>query len=141
MDTNPILSNRFIEGHLDQEKSLLTVHWFPSTYDLKVQEYKDIVLEIADLIREKRIKHWMGYSKDFAFVITPELQEWISGEFNQKLIEGGLQKMAIIIPADYIANLSVQQAVGEMEKRQQEGDYQTRYFDNPEQAEAWLMEA
>ncbi|OJJ23241.1 hypothetical protein BKI52_02485 [marine bacterium AO1-C] len=139
MATNPILSNRFIEGHFDQGKSLLTVHWFPTTYDMEVNEYKEVVLEIADLIKEKRIQRWMGYSKDYAFVITPEMQEWISGEFNQKLIAGGLKKMAIIIPADYIANLSVQQAVGEMEKQQEEG-YETRYFDNPEKAESWLLE-
>ena len=36
MDPNLILSNRFVESYFDQEKSLLTLHWFPSTYEMEI---------------------------------------------------------------------------------------------------------
>jgi len=140
MNISPILSNQFMESHLDQEKSLLTTHWFPSTYDLEEDKYKKIVLEIADLVQEKRIKRWISYGKDFAFVISPELQEWVYSEFHQKLVQGGLQKVAVVIPSDYIANLSVKQTVGEIEKNQLEVHLELRNFDEPKQAEAWLLE-
>ena len=139
MDTAPILSNRFAEGYFDQTKSLLVLQWFASTYDLQSEEYKVLVLEIADLIKENKIQRWMSYSKDFAFVITPVLQEWIAGEFNQKLLDGGLQKLAVIIPSNYIVHLSVQQAMDEIEEQQQDGAYKTQYFENYEQAEKWLL--
>lgn len=139
MDTTNF-SNRFLEAQFTADNSLLTVTWLPSTYEMSEEEYKNVFMEIADYIDANQVQRWMGYTKDFAFVVSPELQEWSAGEFNQKLIKAGLQKMAIIIPADYIANLGVQQSISEMEQQREEMSFETRYFDNPEQAKAWLLD-
>ncbi|OJJ23239.1 hypothetical protein BKI52_02475 [marine bacterium AO1-C] len=129
-----------MEASYTQDISLLTIRWLPVTYEMSEDEYRSIFMEIADFIADYKIQRWMGYTKDFAFIVTPELQEWTAGEFNQKLVQAGLQKMAMIIPTDYIANLAVQQSVGEMEKQQNEETFETRYFDNPAQAKTWLTE-
>lgn len=135
-----IPENRFVEVTWEPESALLTLHWLPSTYEMLIEEYKSTLLEIADFIELAHIQQWLGYAENFAFVIPPELQEWTAGEFNQQLVKAGLKKMAIVVPADYIAHLGVQQSVSEMEKARDEDTFETKYFDNPEEAKHWVTE-
>ncbi|NJL11731.1 MAG: hypothetical protein HC913_01015 [Microscillaceae bacterium] len=66
----------------------------------------------------------------------PDLQDWTATEITPGLAEAGLQKMALLIPHELIANLAVQQTVDEMEA---EGmPYETKYFDDEAQARTWL---
>lgn len=134
-------SNRFMEASYNKDTSLLVIRWLPETYQMSEETYRSTFMQIADFIAEHKVQLWMGYTKNFAFIIPPELQEWTAGEFNQKLKQAGLKKMAMIMPSDYIASLSVQQSVKEMENQKDEGVFETSYFDNPEQAQKWLLEA
>ena len=133
-------SNHFLEASFANEASLLTIRWLPSTYEMSAEEYQSIFMEIVGFIADYKVQRWMGYTKDFAFIVSPEMQEWTAGEFNQKLTQTGLKKMAMIIPTDYITHLAVQQSVGEMEKQQEKETFEMRYFDNPQQAKQWLLE-
>lgn len=131
--------NRFFEASFTLADALFTTHWLPSTYEMTHEEYKYTFMECARFIEEYKVQRWMGHTKDFAFIVTPELQSWTAGEFNQRLVNAGLRKMAMIIPTDYIAHLAVQQSVGEMDRTREDETFEIRYFDDPVKAEKWLL--
>jgi len=134
-------TNNFLNAFLEQESALLSIKWLPSTYEMSAENFQSIFIQIAEFIETHHIKYWMGYTKDFAFIVPPDLQEWAAQEFNQRVLRAGLKKMAMIVPADIIANVGVKQSIEEMEKHQDLETIETRYFDNPEQAKEWLLGA
>lgn len=133
-------TNDFLNASFNKEESLLSITWLPSTYEMSGENFKSVFMQIAEFIEKNKVNYWMGYTKDFAFIVPPDLQEWAAQDFNQKVIKAGLQKMAMIVPADIIATVGVKQSIEEMEKHQeQEETIETRYFDNPAQAKKWLL--
>jgi len=133
-------TNHFLNAFLDQDNALLSIKWLPSTYEMSAENFQSIFTNIAEFIEKHNVKYWMGYTKDFAFIVPPDLQEWAAQEFNQRVLRAGLKKMALIVPSDIVANVSVKQSIEEMEKHQDLEAIETRYFDNPEQAREWLLE-
>ena len=85
-----------------------------------------------------KLKKWLGNTRDFSFPISSSLQEWTSGAFNKNLVAAGLEKMALVIPTNLVANLSVQQTVDLMNTKHMDQKFETKYFDNVENAMDWL---
>lgn len=133
-----IIQNDFLKVSWDQPSALLSVEWSSKTEAMSDKEYKDLLMTISGFILKNNIKKWLGDTKEFAFAISPTLQEWTSQEFNKRLLDGGLEKMALIIPTEFFANLAVQQTIDEMQQTNHEKSFETRYFDNINDAISWL---
>ncbi len=131
--------NNFLDAFFDKDNALLSITWLPSTYEMEAKDFQSIFMDIAQFIEQNSIKYWMGYTKDFAFIVPPDLQEWAAQDFNQRVLKAGLRKMAMIVPSDIIANVGVQQSIEEMEKHQHAETIVTRYFDDDQQAKVWLL--
>ncbi|GAB4395470.1 MAG: hypothetical protein OHK0053_03600 [Microscillaceae bacterium] len=69
------------------------------------------------------------------FAIAPTVQEWIDKTIFPRVLAVGVLHVAIVIPSELIANLSVQQAMEESEGAK----FITRYFDKSEDAKQWLL--
>ncbi|OJJ23240.1 hypothetical protein BKI52_02480 [marine bacterium AO1-C] len=134
-------TNNFLNAFIDKDSSLLTIVWLPSTYEMSGEHFQSIFMKIAEFIEENKIKYWMGYTKDFAFIVPPDLQEWAAQDFNRRVLQAGLKRMAMIVPSDIIANVGVKQSIEEMERHQNIETIETRYFDDDQQAKEWLLAA
>lgn len=132
-----LLDNRFVKVQFDEARHLLWLEWMPSTADMSEEDYKTILMQLADLVSEHQVKYWLGDTLNFAYVIVPALQEWTAKTFNTQLATTGLQKMALIIPRELIANLSVEQTTDDMEATDM-SKFTVKYFDNTESAVQWL---
>ncbi|WP_250632609.1 hypothetical protein [Rhodoflexus caldus] len=132
-----LLDNRFVKVQLDEARNLLWLEWLPSTADMSEEDYKTILMQLADFVSEHQVKYWLGDTLHFTYVIVPALQEWTAKTFNTRLATTGLQKMALIIPRELIANLSVEQTTDDMEATDM-GKFTVKYFDNTESAVQWL---
>ncbi|MDW7694781.1 hypothetical protein R9C00_08510 [Flammeovirgaceae bacterium SG7u.111] len=132
-----LTKNKFVKASYEESKSLLTVTWLPETANMTGDDYKDVINLILDFFKEYTIKNWLGDTKKFAFPIVPELQEWFAHEINPQLIKLGLQRIAMVVPEDLIAQLAVDQALDEMDENKSEGKVISKYFDNLEDAKKW----
>lgn len=132
-----LLNNRFVKVELDEAQHLLWLEWMPKTADMSEDEYKEILITLVEFVNRHQVKYWLGDTLHFAYVIVPDLQEWTAVEFNTRLAATNLQKMALIIPKELIANLSVEQTTDDMEATDM-GKFTVQYFDNTDKAVQWL---
>ncbi len=135
-----ILNTEFLIAQVGQKESLIHLEWYPRSAELSEEAYKIILLQLSDFVLSQNIQFWLGNTKNFGFAIPPDLQEWTSGTFTSRLIKSGLQKMALLIPSSYVANLAVQQTVAHMENVLLGKKLQICYFDKVEDAYKWLIE-
>lgn len=117
---------------------MLWTTWKPETEDMDDQEFEDFFLEIVQIIQTYQFKEWLGDTRLFRKIVALKQQTWVAETLNPLLTQAGLRKMAIILPQELIANLSVQQSVEEMEIVQTVRQFSTRYFDKIEDAKIWL---
>lgn len=134
-----IEENKFVKINLDSTNSMLIAEWYITTADMNDEVYKELFQKITQIIQTQKPEKWLGDTRNFAKPVTPALQEWIATELSPLWVEAGLKKMAMILPAELIANLSIQQAVEEIAGVKEISIFETRYFDNIPDAKTWLM--
>ena len=133
-----IFKNEFIDASWDASQDFLFIKWFPTTTDMSEDQYTSTILTITEIIQDKGIRKWLGEATEYAYTISNELQEWLSQDINKAWVYAGLEKMAIIVPTDYITQISVQLSIEEIEENQVTQKFDTQYFDELQQALDWL---
>jgi len=133
-----ILTNNYVCIELDEANSMADTEWFLTTENMTHEEYISVFTEIGRLFKEHQVKKWLGNTTNFRMAVTQEIQDWTATTLTPILLEAGLLKMALLVPEELIANLSVQQSVDEMEVANSE-IFVTRYFDNKNAAKEWLL--
>lgn len=133
-----IFKNKFVTIDLDVQRALAHAVWETSTATMSNEEYKETFSKIGDAYIHHGVKYWLGDARNFLKPVTPILQTWAAEELNPKLLTAGLEKMALVLPSDFIASLSIEQSVDDMQDRNPY-DFQTKYFDNIEEAQNWLL--
>lgn len=108
--------------------------WQAATANLEAESYhaqNDIILEF---VTKHQIRKHLLDAREFAFPITPKVQEEVAERFFAKLIAFGDQKAAFLVPKDIFTQVSLEQVMEE----ETTGTLTSRYFDNYEAAKAWL---
>lgn len=72
--------------------------------------------------------------RNFFFAIEPELQKWHNENIFPKVVSLGVKKIAIQLSPDIFAQVSTQQTIEE----DKSGEFQSKYFDDQDEAFAWL---
>ncbi|EAY30558.1 hypothetical protein M23134_03196 [Microscilla marina ATCC 23134] len=103
--------------------------WTPNTLHLTIDQYKEEILAV----RQVFINHYpfacnLSLNQDFYFVIDPATQEWTAQQLNDYLPP----KSAVVVAAEFVAQLSIEQTVQDMETA-------VKYFDNEPEAREWLI--
>ena len=140
--TKPMLNfeNKYITASVDKSKKMLSLTWQPETENMSNEEFKEILLKLVDMVLQNDVEFWLGDTKLFNFIIEPEVQEWILPNYNEKLIAGGMKRMALIIPEQLFSEVSVTQTTEEMLEAAQNEMFQIKYFDSVKNAQEWLTE-
>lgn len=131
-----IYQSDYISIHYSEEESLLERHWKPSSTGIDDEQFKKEMLQVLEAAKKYQPIRVLGDTKNFFYVILPEMQEWLDEHVYAQLGNHGVQKMAFVNSEDFYAQLSVEQSIGESSK-----NYQIQYFGSEEEAKAWLFEA
>lgn len=113
----------------EQESELLIQLWSSNTQNMSTDFFKSELKAYLEIVEEYKPKRLLSYSPNFNYSITPKEQEWINKNIPRTFVLG-LRYVAVVIPQEFIANLSVQQTMEEQEASK----LLTRYFDDKEQA-------
>lgn len=133
------LTSPYLQAFWEPQNSLIHVQWLAETKYMQDEEFKDLLSQIAHVVEGHKPKRWLANTTDFDFIITPEMQSWVSADFNQKLIDAGMTKMAVLIPASFMSEVSVNQSTEEMASHPEKGALEFSYFAEVAPARKWLM--
>lgn len=136
-----ILENEFVTINYDNNQALLTLQWTLNTSSMSPEKFQDLMFEIAHLIGELGAKFFLADSTNFDFVIIPEMQHWVSGGFNDRMGLTGLKKMALVLPQEVFAQVSIVQTIEEIADNDPTDNFEILHTDSLFKAKKWLMEA
>ncbi|WP_075164092.1 hypothetical protein [Microscilla marina] len=136
------LSNNYFTAYIDTDLDLYELYWHEASADMTDEDYQTLLSEgLKVLIDEGYIssfKYQLLDNRFNFFTISPDLQEWQHENIGKKVVEtiGYYPKTAFIQNADFITQLSFEQTMEETG----ETAGLVRYFDNIEDAKAWLFD-
>lgn len=123
------------------DEKYLTVRW-DAAYRCVVMAWKSYAtgpqfrtgLEKGlELVKKKAAKNWLADMRKMG-VVSPENQKWSNEDWFPRAIAAGIKKMALVVPASTLAQMSVDSIMSKVEG----ASLETAYFDNIEDAQAWL---
>ncbi len=129
--------SQYVSRFIDEENQLVISTWLETTENMTTREFKEEMQSLADLIKEKKIKFVLSITKELRFTIVPELQQWILDVIAPQFIEAKIEKQAIIIPQEFIAQLSMEQTIDDVENINHH--HQSKFFSEIEDAKNWLF--
>ncbi|WP_338791603.1 hypothetical protein V9L05_20785 [Bernardetia sp. Wsw4-3y2] len=129
--------SKYVERSLDEEKQILTSTWLETTKDMNNEEFKEEMQKLVEIIKEKNIKFILSITKDLNFPITPELQNWVLEVIAPQFTEAKIEKQAMIIPKELIAQLSIEQTIDDVESSKH--SHQSKLFSDIEEAKKWFF--
>ena len=131
-----IYKDKYLKYIYEKENSLIAFYWSKDTEDMPDEKYKELMIKGVDFTKLYKPLYVMNYSKDKNFITTIKLQEWVAINALAKLFQSGVRKFAVVESDELIVQLSTKQAVEEDTNRK----YQTKFFDNEEEARKWFLE-
>jgi len=133
-----IYQSEFVIINVDDSKSFIVMTWTKDTYDLEDQAYRKEILNWIEVLKNNQPRYALDDARLFSMPIAPETQEWVA-EVNSKNRFETIEKYAIVMPKDYISNLSTNQNIEEIITHQVEKTIAVvQQFDSMEVAMDWL---
>jgi hypothetical protein len=124
--------NEFWSMTHDPETRSIELDWKSGTSAMTADDFKAALEHLAGHIREQSASGALIDVRTFGFKMTPELDRWRLENVIPAYNAGGLKRFAYLLPAG-------------MDYRPGDGGgaarFTTDYFEDPEQARAWLKEA
>ncbi|MBT29245.1 MAG: hypothetical protein CMO01_06245 [Thalassobius sp.] len=111
---------------------LLTV--WNTKVDLPLEEYKDLLYSYIDSINYYKPITMIVDAKNANFAIPVETQDWINEIMTPIYRKYEIEKMAIIMSHDFIAQLSIEQTINDLHLP----SIDVKYFDNRDHATVWI---
>lgn len=130
--------NNYYSLETDVAKSLLVYTAFPESENMTEEEIKEGFLQTTLMVEKYKPQFFLSDSREQNSAITPEIQIWIAQNIYPRWYGAGLKKLAVVIPQELIANLSIQQTVDEVEEVKEVDTYEIRYFEDDLVAREWL---
>lgn len=133
--------NKFFTAYYEEEHKLFEQIWLPESEYMTNEDYK--ATAVANEAKGKelglKINLYLLDNRNFLYIMTPEMQEWqaknVSSKVADYVTDPSALKVAIVMSSDFIAQLSIEQAINEGHS----DSNSFRYFDNVEEAREWLL--
>jgi hypothetical protein len=137
IDQNILYTNKFVEVHHNAHDQAIESTWFDTTETMHGEDYKDILLKNTEFVRSLKLINYVASMHDFKFNIVPKLQDWVANQYAPELYKAGILRYAIVVSEEFISNLSIEQAVDEVNDKNREM-FVIKYFKDIESARAWF---
>lgn len=119
--------------YFDAEK-LTVMTWFRETETMSEKEFKQELFAYLEIVRKFSPNCLLSDTRNMFFPTDPELQEWTNKNIFSPCLELGVKKVAYVMSTDIIAQLSIEQVMGESFGAK----FSSKFFDNMEEAKDWL---
>lgn len=103
-----------------------------TTAEMTEEEYKQEMLKVVELCRIYKVHNLLADTRNFLFIITPEVQEWTDKYVFATNIY--LKKFALIVSEDFISQLALEQVIEDGAS----ASFETRFFSDIGKAQEWI---
>jgi len=125
--------SKYITIKYEEERNILFTYW--TTHELMSdEEYKEEFEIYEKSVIKYKPTSILVHSTEAKYVITVETQEWMMARINPLYETYNTKKVAVIMSKDFIAQLSFEQVVDEVESQ----SLQMLFFDDEEKGIEWL---
>ncbi len=97
------------------------------------EEYKTGLNKALELLKEKKTHKWIGNLSNME-AITEEDQRWANEVWFPNALAAGMKRLGVVVSKDIFNQMSVEEMLNKVESL----DLVTQYFDNLENAKAWM---
>ena len=98
--------------------------------------YRQVMREHAQLLKEKNPAFILEDTRNFHFIINPELRNWLQDYMKEQMKEMEVLRTAIVSGDDFFVQLSIEQVIPDDVDRNVMKEL--RYFEEEEEALLWL---
>ncbi len=130
-----LYNSNFVEISLSDNNLVITNEWFKTTDKMTDEQYKNDMLKFAELAILHKPKYHLIKSVDFSYIITINMQDWTNNNIFPQLIEAGIKKIAFLVSAEIVSQLSIEQTLEEKNA----SAFAIKYFDVETDAKKWLL--
>ncbi|PWJ44525.1 STAS/SEC14 domain-containing protein [Sediminitomix flava] len=131
--------NAYWKIEWDADKKCMYNRWFPESFSMTDDEYREEVMLFSDLILEFEAEFSLSDSVDFLFTVSPETQKWVVDQQFTRALDSedneGLRKIAVVMSNDMFAQLSTEQIIDDDTVKA----FETQFFNEQKDAEKWLF--
>lgn len=111
--------------------------WKEAAADLDDERFMQEMLAYIEIVEKYQAPKLLLNLQGGNYTLIPEVQEWVANEIAPRAVKAGQNKIATLLSNDIFAQVATEQLM-------EEGVIATilqKYFDNAEEAKAWLIEA
>ena len=130
-----VFKNKFLLILYNAEKKICIGNWTIETENAENNEFKDWNNELVNKFQEHKPTGFLANTKDYKFIITPDLQQWATTNIFEEFAKAGLEKIAMLVSKDLFPQVSLEQFIDEYKG----GKIETKYFKIEEEAMKWLL--
>ncbi len=129
-----VFENEFLIISIEEKNNLYVEKWLPATQKMTDKEWKESRIKLKEIFLKYKPNKILSLTKEFYFPISPELQNWLAINITEK-IGKMIEKVALIVPSDIVAELGVQ----ELMEEKATGQLVSKYFEQEAKAREWLI--
>lgn len=133
-----LINSRFARMVYYTHEKYAHVQWHEASAKMTDEEYKDFSLKQVQAIKSTPFNNLLINAEYFDYIISPKMQEWIDNHIMRELINGGLNRMAVILPESLFVQISAEQLFDE--DNTASSNLKMKYFSNEQEAKNWLLQ-
>ncbi len=123
------------------DKPFLTIHWEEAEKTVRMEwkafaqsaEFREGLEKGLELLIKKMTGRWLADMRKMG-VISVADQKWSNEDWFPRAVKGGVRFMALVMPTSALSSMGVRNIMNHVGNI----PIETRYFDNVEEALAWL---
>jgi hypothetical protein len=132
----PFIDESFVKIDWDEQRQCIVADWKGIG---RGEAYRSALDRSLELVRMHRARRWLGIMLEASGTMSPEDTKWLKDDWFPRLLEAGGRKIAIVLPAQALVALQMNRLKREIDAEKPDPEaFLNRYFDNVEEAEAWL---
>ena len=128
--------NKYFTSYFDEDLDMYELFWNAESEHMEDEEYQSLMQEQRDAViaNNYTIEFFLLDNREFLFSMSPDLQEWQANEIFAKMVTKEV-KIAVMVSSDFIAQLSIEQAIEEDDNAGET----SKYFEDEQEAREWIL--
>lgn len=125
---------QFIKISFDAKRSLYKSEWASESASITEEEIRAQILLAAEHVKQSAPIFYLGDDSNRHFVYSVDIQKWVAETLAMACIQAGVKKFAILMPDDFLAEISTEQTAEEAKNL----PIEVKYFKNENDAIEWF---
>jgi hypothetical protein len=129
-----VFKRKYWNISFEEKNAIIIPRYFAESQNLNDDLYKAEMEIYTQMVEKYRPKSALIDCMLLGYAIPPAIQEWTNTTLFPRLLKVGVTKVAILLPVEIVAMLSLEQVMDESMGKK----FTTKYFSDEVNAREWL---